>query len=171
MRTGGSDNTGDGLASTPPSLPDARATPAQLASDGGVSRGPDRPSACEDWEPSKGRPGGRGRGAGRATHRQQQPSPGCPGTPRQPPPPPAGVCLCPAVSLNRERPELQHRCYPQDPCRYPAAETTTLAGGFGSSHLFTRPGDPAPSGPPQIGGQFPRFAPILCPDLLDSWPS
>ena len=33
-----------------------------------------------------------------------------------------------------------------------------------------RRGGSMPTPPPQIGGRFPRFAPILCPNLLDSSP-
>ena len=83
------------------------------------------------------------RDGGRNPHRQQQPSPGRPGTPTPPP-----VCLCPVVSLTRQRHPLQHRCKHQDLNRYPAAEPTAIAGGFGFRHLLTHPGEPAPSGPP-----------------------
>ena len=65
-----------------------------------------------------------------------------------PSPPPPSVCLCHVVSLTRERQRLQHRRKHQDPRRYPAAEPTAIAGGFGLRHLLTRPGEVAPSGPP-----------------------
>ena len=61
VRMGGSDNKGDGLASQPaPSLPGARATPAQPASGGGVSRSPDGLFAQQEREPIRGRPAVRG---------------------------------------------------------------------------------------------------------------
>ena len=59
VRMGGSDNKGDGQPA--PSLPGARATPAQPAQVGGVSRSPDGLFAQQEWEPIRGRPAVRGK--------------------------------------------------------------------------------------------------------------
>ena len=78
-----------------------------------------------------------------------------------------------AVGVGRRQPEAPEyvsciylRCTnPSNPCLSPMCSPPHHARQRSKSG---RGGGQPP--PPQIGGRFLRFAPIWCPDLLDSWP-
>ena len=72
MRMGGSDNTGDGLASQPRRY----RVPGQPLLNrhrvGGVSRSPDGLFAQQEGEPTRGRPAARGKGTTRASRAPEE---------------------------------------------------------------------------------------------------
>ena len=101
---GGSDNTGDGLASQPRRYQMPGQPLLNRHQVGGVSRSPDGLFAQQEGEPTRGRPAVRGKGTTRAPpvhtpHQHQQPTQGCPGPPHPTGSPPSLTQCTPAPPL------------------------------------------------------------------------
>ena len=131
MRMGGSDNTGDGLASQPRRYRVPRQPLLNQHQVGGVSRSPDGPFAQQEGVPTMGRPAVRGKGMTRAP----QPTPHTntcnpPRGAQVPPTPPVVPPARPSVPLHRH-------CARQE--NWPLRRPIDPTGG--------QPGDRTPSGP------------------------